>query len=66
MLSEQLKKIRKAHGITQQQIADYLGITQSAYAYYETGRNEPDIETLKKLAEYYQTSIDFLVVRYGN
>lgn len=66
MLSEQLKKIRKAHGITQQQIADYLGITQSAYAYYETGRNEPDIETLKKLAEYYQTSIDFLVGRYGN
>ena len=65
MLKDQLQKIRKKHNKTQQEIADILGITQSAYAYYETGRNEPDIETLKKLADYYETSIDYLVGRYG-
>ena len=64
MLKEKLKEIRKQHNLTQQKVAEHLGITQSTYAYYETGRNEPDLETLKKLADLYNCSLDYLVGRY--
>lgn len=64
ILTARLKDKRKSHKYTQQEIADKLGITQSTYAYYETGRNEPDLETLKKLADIFETSIDYLVGRY--
>lgn len=60
-LTDRLKEKRKEYKLTQQAVADKLGITQSTYAYYETGRNEPDIEMLKRLADVFQTSIDFLV-----
>lgn len=65
MLNEKLKEIRKQHNLTQQQIAEYLGVTQSTYAYYETGRNEPDLETLKKIADFYKCSTDYLLGRYN-
>jgi len=63
-ITDRLKEIRRENKLTQQQIADYLGITQSAYAYYETGRSMIDIETLKKLADYYRVSLDYLAGRY--
>ena len=41
-----------------------LGIAQTTYAGYETGRYEPDLETLTKIADYYKISIDYLIGRY--
>ena len=41
------------NGLTQQQLADALGITRSAYCGYEIGRRSPDIDTLISLAEFY-------------
>ncbi|WP_010250240.1 helix-turn-helix transcriptional regulator [Acetivibrio cellulolyticus] len=43
MLNENLKKIRKEKGLTQVQLSEILGIAQTTYAGYETGRYEPDI-----------------------
>lgn len=63
-VSERLKEKRKLKKYTQEEISKKLGISRSAYAYYETGRNEPDLETLKKLADIFETSIDYLVGRY--
>lgn len=54
----QLKIIRKRNNLTQQQVADALGITRSAYCGYEIGRRSPEIDTLIRLAEFYRLSLD--------
>ncbi|MED0670611.1 helix-turn-helix domain-containing protein [Aneurinibacillus aneurinilyticus] len=59
-LSDRLRELRKKHKLTQKDIANYLGITESGYGYYEQGRNEPSIETLRKLAQKYNVSITYL------
>ena len=62
-LSSRLMEQRTSEGYTQEEIASLLGISRSTYAAYETGRNEPDITTLIKLATLYKTSLDYLVGR---
>lgn len=61
MLSEQLKLIRKANGFTQQALADAVGIERSTYASYETGRNKPDVILLKRIANAFGVSSDFVL-----
>lgn len=63
MLSDRLTFLRKKHNKTQQQVAEYLGITRPAYTAYETGSRKPDYETIEKLADYYDVSVDFLFGR---
>ncbi len=48
-LSEVLLKYREINHFTQQFVADKIGITRSAYTYYETGKTEPSMETLRLL-----------------
>lgn len=55
--------LRKQKKKTQQEVADYLNIAQSAYFKYENGETEPNIEKLKKLADYYNVSVDYLIGR---
>lgn len=55
---EYLKELRTAKGVSQQSVADYLGITRQAYSNYENGNRAPDNETLLKLAEYFRTTVD--------
>lgn len=59
--SEQLKKARLAIGYTQQQVADAIGITNSTYCGYETGKRQPDVFKIKQLAAILKTSGDFLL-----
>ena len=58
---EQLKKARLAKGYTQQQVADALGITNSAYCGYETGKRQPDVAKIKQIANILKTSGDILL-----
>lgn len=58
---ENLTKARKRLKKTQQEVADYLGISRQAYSNYEAGKREPDYETLLKLGEYFDCSIDYLL-----
>ena len=58
---EHLKALRKEKGVSQQAVADYLGITRQAYSNYENGNRVPDYETLLKLAEYFETTVDALL-----
>ncbi|MBQ8765829.1 MAG: helix-turn-helix transcriptional regulator [Clostridia bacterium] len=53
-----LKTFRCANGMTQQHIADALGISRAAYCNYEIGRRSPDADMLVKLADFYNTSLD--------
>lgn len=58
---EQLRRARLAKGLTQQQVADHMGITNSTYCGYETGKRQPDVEKIKLLAKILQTSGDTLL-----
>ena len=58
---EFLKRIRNTAGYTQQNIADLLGVDRSTYSYYETGKTEPNIRQLKKIARLYNLRLDDLV-----
>ena len=60
MVSESLKKVRKEHKLTQQDIADVLGVDRSTYTFYETGKTSPSIATLHKLADIYNVTIGYL------
>ena len=55
-----LKLLRKESGISQQKLADAIGMTQQSINQYENHDTEPDIMTLCKLADFFETSIDFL------
>ena len=56
-----LKELRNKQHISQAKLAEYLGITQQAYANYERGARQPDLETLVKLSEYFNVSTDYLL-----
>lgn len=63
MTTTRLKDIRKEQGLLQKDLAAHLGITQQAYANYESGKREPDYDTLAKLADIFNVSVDYLLGR---
>ena len=56
-----LKFLRECRQLSQRQVAAALHIERSTYASYETGRSEPSLQNLKRLAALYQVSTDFLL-----
>ncbi len=62
---ERLRGLREDNDLTQQQIADILGTSQTMYARYERGANEMPVRHLVTLADYYRTSVDYLLGRTG-
>jgi len=58
---ENLRRLREKTGLSQQKVADQTGLTQQKLHTYETGTFEPDISTLKVLADFFETSVDYLV-----
>lgn len=61
MLSERIRLLRHQQNLTQAQLADKLGLAKTTIASYEQGKNEPNVETLVKIATYFDTSIDYLL-----
>lgn len=61
-----LKYLRKSRSLTQQELADVLGISRQGYAKYENNLGEPDISTLIKLADYFDVTVDSLIGRTSN
>ena len=58
-----LKQLMAETGVTQQQVADALGITAPAMNHYINGRREPSIEMLCKLADFFGVTVDYLIGR---
>lgn len=56
-----LNKCRKSKNLTQEDIAEYLNVGKNTVSRYENGERTPDFETLLKLAEYFNTSVSYLV-----
>lgn len=63
MIGKRLRELREENHLLQKDIAKYLNITTSAYGYYEQGKRNPDIETIKNLADFFNTSTDYLLGR---
>ena len=66
ILSERLKQLRNEHRMTQQNVADHLGVNLRTYQYYESDKDKahrPDLETLVVLADLYHVSVDYLIGR---
>lgn len=61
MFSDRLKNLRLSKKMSQQEVADYLGITRQAYGKYEKNDAQPDFESLKKLSILFDKSIDYLI-----
>lgn len=60
-VGENIKNIRKKNNITQEELAEKLNVTRQAVSNWENGKSEPDIETLTKIAQIFDISIDELV-----
>lgn len=63
MVYQQLKELRDSNGIKQVEIAKFLGVSQNTYSQYENGIIPMTDETLIKIADYFQVSVDFLLER---
>ncbi len=61
-----MRELREDNDLTQQEIADYLGTSQTMYARYERGANELPIRHLIKLCDYYHVSSDYFLGRSSN
>jgi len=63
-LAKIMTELRLKAGRTQSDTAADIGVAQQTYAGYETGRNEPDVKTLIRIANLYDVSLDHLTGRY--
>ena len=65
MLSENIKKARNDRHLSQRALADIIGVSQQTVGSWEVGRTSPDNEMLKKLASFFNVSVDYLLGRTG-
>ena len=61
MLAENLALLRNIRGMTQEEVAEVIGISRQSYSKWEQGETIPDIEKCDRLAKLYGVSIDALV-----
>lgn len=58
---ERLRELRKSKGISLKELGAIVGVAESTMSLYESGKRQPDYETLLKLAEYYGVTVDYLL-----
>lgn len=61
-----IKNLREDNYLTQTEVAKHLNISQVAYSYYEIGKRNIPIDILIKLANFYETSTDYILYRTDN
>ena len=66
MFKDRLKLLRTSNKFTQQDLADKLEVSQRTIAFYEKGERHPDYESLLKLADIFECSVDYLLGRTNN
>lgn len=63
MIKTRIKDLRVDRDLGQKTLSKYLNISQVAYSYYELGKREIPLNLLCKLADFYETSVDYLLYR---
>ena len=59
-----LKILRQKFGITQNRLAEAIGVSQQSINKYENHNVQPDIDVLIRMADFFHTSVDYLIGRY--
>ncbi|MBQ7770942.1 MAG: helix-turn-helix transcriptional regulator [Clostridia bacterium] len=54
-----LKEVREQNGVSQKKIAEYLGITRSAYSNYEQGIREPSLDLFQKICQFFDVKAEY-------
>lgn len=60
-INSRIVSLRKNAGISQQQLADDLNLSRRAISLWETGRRTPDLQSASLLADYFHTTLNYLV-----
>ena len=63
---KRIRDLREDRDLTQTQVAKILGMSQTGYSKYETGENDLPSAVLIKLADFYNTSVDYILGRTDN
>jgi len=66
LFGERLKSLREDKDLLQRDIAEIIGVSDRTIGMYEQERREPGIETLKKFADYFNVTLDYLTGRVDN
>ena len=66
ILNERLKKLRAEKNVTQQKVADVLGVTVGNVQKFEYGTARPKLDNVIKIADFFDVSLDYLVGRTDN
>lgn len=61
MIGKRIQNLRKELDLLQKDLAEKLNLSQQTISLYEAGKREPDYETLNKIAEFFNVSVDFLM-----
>ncbi len=61
MIELRIRDLREDSDLYQRNLSAYLNVTQQTYSRYETGELNPSAETMAKLSEFYETSVDYLL-----
>lgn len=60
-MKNRIRDLRKAAGMTMKQLGAIIGVAESTVSQYETGKREPDFETLLMLGEYFGVTVDYIL-----
>lgn len=60
-MKNRIRELRKAQGLTMKELGAVVGLAESTISQYETGKRQPDNETLLRLGEFFGVSVDFLL-----
>ena len=62
-MQTRIKNLREDNDLTQKELSKVLNVSQVAYSYYEVNKRTIPLELLCKLADFYNTSVDYLLYR---
>lgn len=60
-MKNRIRSLRKAQGLTLKELGAIVGLAESTISQYETGKRQPDNETLLRLGEYFGVSVDYIL-----
>lgn len=63
MVYSRIRDLREDRDLKQQDLADYLNCSQVCYSRYENGQRDIPLETISKIADFYNVSVDYLLNR---
>ena len=63
MVYSRIRDLREERDLKQQDLADYLNCSQVCYSRYENGQRDIPLETISKIADFYNVSVDYLLNR---